>query len=505
MRSNQGRFTGRNLAALLWATGVLAGHGCGGRAAAPLALPPQPVTPVPPPPAAPAPMDMTVMPSPGSALPPSIVTAAHASTPVRRGRMFSFAARDAVLRDVLDPLARDLGLNVSWEPGVNADTPVSVSFANTTPEEALQSLFASTDYFYQVDGDNLEVRRTATRSFELGYIPTRIGSQMQVGGDVLGQLGGEGDGPRGRFEVSSKTDEKSSDLWTQVEDGLTFLLSESGKFSINRLSGTVLVTDQKTNLKQVEAYLDEMRASLSRQVIVEVKVLEVGLDKRTATGVDWAGLLNATTSRGTIRIAGSQSLSLPNGVVQLAVSGTDGQALINALSERGQLNVLSQPRLNILNGQTAVINVGRVIAFWELKGIPGGSLGGEGVVVPEQKSVLAGILLGVTPYIASDGFVTMQIVPIITDLGETQTFEFEGTKLQAPNMDIRGTSTVVGVQDGDTVVIGGLLSSRKRTLQRRVPLLGDIPLLGGLFRRNDEQESKVELALLLTPRVVNRK
>jgi len=418
--------------------------------------------------------------------------------------MFNFAAREAMLRDVLDPLARDLGFNVSWEPGVNADLPVSVSFANTTPEEALQSLFASTDYFYRIDGDNLEVRRTETRTFELGYVPTRIGSEMQVGGDVLGQLG-EGEGPRGRFEVSSKTDEKSADLWTQIEDGLRFLGSESGKFSINRLSGTVLVTDQKSNLAQIEAFLDEMRASLSRQVIVDVKVVEVGLDKRTATGVDWAGLVNATTSRGTIRLTGSQGLSLPSGVVQLAVSGTDGQALINALGERGQLEVLSQPRLNILNGQTAVINVGRVIAFWELKGIPGGSLGGQGVVVPEQKSVLAGILLGVTPYIASDGFVTMQIVPIITDLGETQIFEFQGTKLQAPNLDIRSTSTVIGVHDGDTVVIGGLLSSRKRTLQRKVPLLGDIPLLGGVFRRHDDQESKVELALLLTPRVVNRK
>jgi MSHA biogenesis protein MshL len=453
--------------------------------------------------AAPAP---EVTPALGATLPPALVTATHSTTPARsRHRLFSFTARDAVLRDVIDPLARELGLNVRWEPGVNAETQVSVAFTNTTPEEALQSLFAGTEYFFQTEGDQLEVRRTMTRTFELGYVPARIGSEMQVGGDVLGQLGGEGDGPKGRFEVKGSTDEKSADLWTQIEDALRFLISESGRFSINRLSGTVLVTDQKSNLKQIEMYLDEMRASLSRQVVVDVKVVEVGLDKRTATGVDWAALVNATTRRGSIRIAGSQNLSLPNSVVQLAVTGTDGEALINALGEQGQLDVLSQPRLNILNGQTAVINVGRVIAFWELKGIPGGSLGGQGVVVPEQKSVLAGILLGVTPYIATDGFVTMQIVPIITDLGETQIFEFQGTKLQAPNLDIRGSSTVVGVQDGETIVLGGLLSSRKKSLETKVPLLGDIPLLGGLFRRRDSQESKVELALLLTPRVVNRK
>jgi MSHA type pilus biogenesis protein MshL len=441
--------------------------------------------------------------------PPLTALAVPRRTSPLRAKMFSFAAREVALADVLQPVAAEAGLAIGWGKGVDPQTPLTVAFSNIHLEDALETIFAETEYSYAVDGRSLQVRAWDTRYFELGWVPTRTQSTMAVGGDVLGSMGeSEGqqkaDGPTGKFQVTGGTDDKAADLWAQVEDGLKLVLSPDGRYSINRLSGTVIVTDRKRNLDHAARFLDEVKRAIGRQVVVEVKVVEVGLDAKTASGVDWSALTTVATSKTPITLSGSQGLGLANSIFELTVAGKDGNLLLQALAEKGELNVLSQPRLNIMNGQTAVINVGKVVVYWELKGIAGGSLGGESAVFPEQRSVLVGILMGVTAYIASDGRVTMQIVPIITDLGDERQFEFQGATLRAPDLNIRGTSTTVAARDGDTVVIGGLLSTRKKTLQRKVPLLGDIPILGFFFKRDEEEESKVELALLLTPRVVNQ-
>lgn len=439
---------------------------------------------------------------PAPSVPPPVLGARMTQATPGRGKLFTFAAREAPLREVLEPLAAEMSLGIGWERGVDASTRVSVNFQNVTLDEALEAVLAGTDYFYHIEPGHLRVKLTETRFFELGYVPSRVTSEMSVGGDVLGEIGDTG--PSGKFQVAGGTDPEAADLWKQVEEGLRFLLSENGKYSINRLSGTVIVTDNRKHLEHIASFFEETRRALGRQVVVDVKVVEVGLDERSSHGIDWSGLLNVAAGKNSVILSAGQTLGLPNPLFQMAVDGKNGSLVLNALSEQGDLNVISQPRLNILNGQTAVINVGRVIVYWELQGVPGGSLGGQGVVVPEQRSVLAGILMGVTPFIGSDGYVTLQVVPIITDLGEMREFEFQGARLQAPDLNIRGASTTVGVRSGETVIIGGLLSTKKKNSVSKIPLLGDVPWLGNLFKREVRESSKVELALLLTPQVVNR-
>jgi MSHA biogenesis protein MshL len=163
--------------------------------------------------------------------------------------------------------------------------------------------------------------------------------------------------------------------------------------------------------------------------------------------------------------------------------------------------VLSKPRLNVMNGQTAMINVGRVISYWELTGLSAGAEVGQPIVFPEQKTVLLGLTMGVTPFISSDDYVTLQVSPIVSDASSYSEFQFENQTLRAPNVDIRETSTQVRMKNGETVVIGGLITSRKTDTEHKIPLLGDLPLLGYLFKRKEKIEQRAELVILLTPRI----
>jgi type II secretory pathway component GspD/PulD (secretin) len=109
--------------------------------------------------------------------------------------------------------------------------------------------------------------------------------------------------------------------------------------------------------------------------------------------------------------------------------------------------------------------------------------------------------MGVTPYISSDGYVTLQVTPIVTDASSFSEFQFGNQTLRAPNIDIREASTQVRIKNGETVVIGGLITSRKTDTEHKIPLLGDLPLLGYLFKRKEKIEQRAELVILLTPRI----
>jgi type II secretory pathway component GspD/PulD (secretin) len=174
---------------------------------------------------------------------------------------------------------------------------------------------------------------------------------------------------------------------------------------------------------------------------------------------------------------------------------------LDLLGKYGKVNVLSKPRINVINGQTALINVGRVISYWELTGIAGGAQIGQPIVVPTQKTVLLGLTMGVTPYISSDDCVTMQVVPIVSDANTWSEFQFENQTLKAPNIDIRETSTLVQIKNGETIIIGGLITSKLTDTEHKVPLLGDLPLLGYLFKRKEKTEQKAELVIFLTAKI----
>ncbi|MCJ7458056.1 MAG: hypothetical protein MUP17_03575 [candidate division Zixibacteria bacterium] len=435
-----------------------------------------------------------------SEVPPELNLSPEIEGQTPKNRLFSFSAKETPLEDALAPIVAEAGMSIVWEKGVNPRTPVTVSFQSKSLEEALEAILGPTEYLYSTNSPSLHIQLFATEKFELGEVPNKIMSSVAVGGDVLGtnqELGQLS----GSFQVSGQTREESVDLWKQVEEGVKKLISPEGDYFINRVAGIVVVTDRKKNLKEVEKFIDLVKNSLGRQVIIEAEVLEVSLEDQKSYGIDWSALTSVLIEKHRVNLSASQNLSLPGSVLEFSGSTPDVSFLFNTLGRYGKVKVLSKPRLNVLNGQTAVINVGTVQTYWEITGIAGGAQIGTPVLVPKQKAALIGMLMGVTPFISPDGYVTLQVVPIVTNINKFEEFNFQGQTLRAPNLDIREMSTTVGVRAGESVILGGLITNKQGVIQKKVPILGDIPLLGFFFKRDERIESRAELVIVITPKV----
>ncbi len=167
---------------------------------------------------------------------------------------------------------------------------------------------------------------------------------------------------------------------------------------------------------------------------------------------------------------------------------------IRALQETGRLNVLSRPYILTRNNQLATITVGEEVP------IPTGTttVAGQTQTTVEYRDDI-GIVLDVTPSINHEGLVNLVVSPRITTRTGDKVAISED--LEAETFATRSADTRVAVRDGQTIVIGGLIEDQITDTVRKVPLLGDIPIAGHLFKRTIQEKSKTELLIFLTPHV----
>jgi general secretion pathway protein D len=184
------------------------------------------------------------------------------------------------------------------------------------------------------------------------------------------------------------------------------------------------------------------------------------------------------------------------------ILGQDWQVTLRAIAEAGKLEVLSRPSILARNNQQAIITVGQRVPI-----ITGSTvIGQNGNVVNTISYQDVGIILRVTPFISSDGMVEMIVAPEISSLanqGITLSTGTGGSSFNAPIINSRSAETVVVTPNRQTVVIGGLMENSKSDTTRKIPILGDIPLLGAAFKRKTKQDTKTELMIFLTPTIIN--
>jgi len=261
--------------------------------------------------------------------------------------------------------------------------------------------------------------------------------------------------------------------------------------------------DEKSNTVLVSAsprYIDRVKEMIRQldvdppQVLIQVMLAEVTLDSREDYGVSMrvGGELGSADWTGGFGLADFVTgLGVPN----IAIAATDFDLLIKALKAQGRLQVLSNPSIMAANNAPARIQVGETIQIPTSTSI---SDAGRTSSTLEKEDL--GVILQVTPSINPDGFVRMNITPEISNLSARTTQISED--FESPIITRRTADTTVTVHDGQTIVIGGLISDRFERRERKVPLLGDIPIAGWLFRNESEETAKTELLIVLTPHVI---
>lgn len=426
----------------------------------------------------------------------------------------SLHMRAVPLRDILFVIARDAGLNLVIENGVDPEAPVTLVLERVKLKEALEALFSTVPYFYEIKGNLLIVKALDTKAFRVKAIPVSQTYSVDVGGDILGSVMPQTGGTlKGAVSRSEKSDDEAYKLWDAVQKALGLILTSPGEsFVINRLSGTIMVTATKPHMEKVERFLKELNLALSRQVLIEAKVIEVTLNKAFRYGIDWSYLREQISGSWTLQgeIGARDFISTipttsPFSQLRLHFfkGGRDLNVIIKALSEFGDLRTLSNPRVSIMNGQTALLTVGRSINFISRVETTTPETGVTSYTI-ETSSLLSGLMIGIVPHVSEEGEISLTITPIVSNLIRLKEVSF-GTQytIQLPEMDLRELSTSVKLKDREILLIGGLMKKEEKEQNYGIPLLKDIPLVGGFFKGKALEESNTELVIILQARVIS--
>jgi MSHA type pilus biogenesis protein MshL len=439
------------------------------------------------------------------------------------GKLYSLRVRQGQLQDVLLALAQESGENLVVDPEVTGT--VTVNLNRVTLEQALDALLSQLGFGYRREGRIIRISRPLmeTRFFAVNYISTnRKGDKTIVATHGSGAGGEQISASETRIAGTDQTD-----FWAEIQEGLTAIIfgeerpaavlrarqagvvtsltSKDGKkLVISKTSGLIQVRDYPTVLRDVGRFLERMEMSSQRQVLIEARFLEVTLTTEYETGIRWDNiqeqllnldvssiLLSWTSARGEIKLTGATQ----------SLAGTDFVLadLVKALETQGKVKALASPKVATLNNQTAIVKVARQDVYFTSE-ISQGEVSTLQSFTPNTIDV--GVILDVTPQVASDGTIIMNIHPSITA-------EFD--RVQAPDgtefplLRIRETDTVVKVRDGQTIIIAGLLSDTYQRERVGLPCLTNFPGLGYLFGYRRGQAEKTELVIVITPTVLTGK
>ncbi len=186
-------------------------------------------------------------------------------------------------------------------------------------------------------------------------------------------------------------------------------------------------------------------------------------------------------------------------IFQATIGRDNFNAVLGAISNQGNVNVLSSPSVVTMNNQVALLSVGTQEVFFTTQTVFNGQ-GNLAQTITTPGTVTNGVILSVTPQISSDGWVTMSIQPSVSNLAG-EAISPNGDRF--PIMDVRVTDNVIRVREGETIFIGGLLEDVVLESEAKTPILGDIPILGSLFKRVDRDNRKADLIVMITPTVLH--
>ncbi len=444
---------------------------------------------------------------------------------------FDVDARGLAAGPFFEALVEGSRYNVVVHPGV--DAVVDLRLRDVTVPEVMDITSDLYGLDIQRKGRLFQVKAESvqTRMFPIDYLHFKRsgGSETRVSS---GQVSSSRDNSTGAGASQGDVDnadtanlvgtristETESDFWTDIQRALQMIVgSENGKqVIINPGAGLVMVRSDGKSLAQVEEYLRRTQLIMQRQVVLEAKILEIGLNEGYQQGINWADIQSAssvTASDGlpedfTAQALAGQVITTSDigGLFSASVRAGDFTGLIELLGEQGNVQILSSPRISTVNNQKAVIKVGTDEFFVTDIDFDDNN---SAVTATDRTSTsveltpfFSGISLDVTPQISEDGAITLHVHPSVSEVNDQEKVITVGDRdvtLPLALSTVRETDSVIRAESGQIVVIGGLIQNTSEDNNSAVPFFSEIPLLGELFKQRRFQSRKSELVILLRP------
>ena len=430
-------------------------------------------------------------------------TLVPAEEPAVSNDTLSLNFKDTDIKIVLQALSAKSGINIVLTPAVSG--PVSIKLKDVDWQTALDVLLKTYDYGFEWVGDEIIMVD------DLNSLTEKRQKQAESKA-----------GEPARTKIFVLNFAKVSDVEATVKN----MLSPRGTLVTDVRTNTIVITDTSDNLTALEKTIERLD-KITPQVMIEAKVIEVQEGVLDDIGFQWSteilanGAMHAhsfpfvlpsshryfdiyptsfDTNLGIVKtVTETSDLNFGHGVIDFTGFAT----LFEMLKTDNRVDVLSEPRVTTLDNHEATINVltkdpvpnysfNSDTGQWEITGF---------------ESVEYGVQLKVTPQINDDGYVTLTVLPTISDKIDTREFTAGGSAstVEIPVISEQLTNTKVMIKDGDTLVIGGMKKEKVTKQSSRVPFVSKVPFLGKLFEHEYTYKTTVELVIFITPTIVTPK
>ena len=379
------------------------------------------------------------------------------------------------------------------------------SLIRVMPVERLNSIMVVSPRAHYIDTvrqwvEKLDNVQDPASEPTLQIYPVRNGDAAQLAGLLSTIYGGSGGGGGKSSGVAPGMEKATSGGGTSTAaggsgkgtSGGTFSLDDDIRVVADEFNNTLLVYATPYEYQKISRILQKLDR-IQTQVLIEASIVEVQLVGDLQYGIEWMfnnNLGGGDTGTGMLDLGGG--LQPTTGFsYQITNSAVETMAVINALATKSLINVISTPSVMVLDNHTAMINVGNQQPIQDRTTVSDG-----GVITNSITYKDTGVQLTVTPSVNDGGLVTLEIEQAVTDVGPVDVATGQRSFLA------RDLSSTVAIRDGDSIVLGGLIQDNETTGKTGVPLLMDIPVLGSLFSTTGESNSRTELLVFITPRVM---
>lgn len=415
---------------------------------------------------------------------------------------------------------------------------------NLTIDEVFNIVLKEHNLSYTLQNNILKISYLKTKMFSIDYILSQRKGESNTDITLSSEGAGtstattttntdtdssQGGGAAGRSGMKiESTDEVI--FWTNLDQEFRSILNTpQDKYKaeapiINKNAGIVTVTATLKQMSRLEKYLKNLQDKVQLQVLIDVKLLSVTMSEGKDTGVDWQQLfalqdidlnLNKLVhknvsefSNGFITTGTTDALGGDTSHSNLVTINAEGKLnqVIKFLKTQGDVTSISNPKVLTLNNQPALITAGTEY-FYKITSTEtlSGATSGTQSASEDVQSVFAGVLLDITPEISDDNLITLKINPSISE-AISSSFSTTATidRTMPPDLSRRQLSSVVTVKDGNRIILGGLITTINSIDENKVPLLGDIPGLGYLFKHESKVKNVRELVIVIEPHIIKK-
>ncbi len=393
------------------------------------------------------------------------------------GEKITLDLKDADIRNVIRMLSHKGNVNIV--AGEEVKGTVSLLLKDVGWEQALKTILDVSGYAYERE-ENLIKVMTAEKMKKIKQEQLAIKEATKKEAELV-------------TKIFSLNFARVCSLKKSVEK----MLSSRGKIESDGRTNTLIVTDIQENIDEIGKIVQRLDAR-TPQVLIEAAIVDVKITGQTKYGIDWdlEKITGGTNIKmGTAKTEGwfSQGLTTTTSGLQHAITNYNvGQWNIGMtlqwLRYNADVEILARPRLLVLDNQEAKIEITESIPYTKITITDQGT-----VTTTDFKEV--GTYLTVKPHITNDGFVSMLVKP-------EHSFQTSETSGGEPIIDSRSLETNLLTKDARMVIVGGLRRNYNTVTVYKVPILGDIPLLGYLFKKNTTEKTRMELIVLITPTIV---